>query len=257
MYVRIAIDSHKITKSEFLINREISLWFFLSSTVTLILNHCFMINIAFADDLCLMKNALSLFYESIGFKVLFSASDGESLLHHLSVSTLLPDIVFLEISIPQINGIHATKLISENYPGVRVIAFSAYCHEKHVIDMLNMGAMGYLTKNSEPVEILSAAQAVLNNRIYIPSGVLRDCGIPAHIIGTASTKLLRTQMLNKREYEFLAYCASDLSYKEIARKMKVKYKTIDTYRATVSRKLCIQTRSGLAVYATRHNLNLA
>jgi two-component system invasion response regulator UvrY len=120
--------------------------------------------------------------------------------------------------------------------------------------MLRNGARGYLTKNTEPEELLRAAQTVMNDEIYLTPAVAEKWKIsPAYLTGP-NKKKYKTNLMNDREYEFLSYCATDMGYKEIAEEMGVQYKTIDSYRASVTEKLNIHTRSGLAAYAIKYGL---
>jgi len=91
-------------------------------------------------------------------------------------------------------------------------------------------------------------------RTFHPN-LVEEWKIPANYLKPNYQKKYRTRLLNDKEYEFLGYCALDLGYKEIAGKMGVGYKTIDTYRATVTKKLNIHTRAGLAVYTIKHGLD--
>lgn len=213
-----------------------------------------MFNIAIAEDHPLMRAIFSLYCQSIGLNVLAQVGDGLELQEYLSTSDTLPDIVFMDINMPVINGQQATSHIHKNYPSIKVIALSVFCHEWHIINMFNRGARGYLPKDVQPEEVYHAVQAVMNGQLYIPTSIARRWNISPSCLNTEQSKKYKTKLLNTREYEFLSYCATGLGYKEIACKMGLQYKTIDNYRASVSLKLNIPTRAGMAVYATTHGL---
>lgn len=215
-----------------------------------------MYTVAVANECAFLRNAISLICRNHGLSVLFQASNGLILQEYLSSAILFPDIIFMDVYMPGINGIEATAFISQHYPLIKVIALSLYCHEKLIIDMLKCGARGYLTKDTEFEEILVAVQAVMNDEIYIHAKVIEKWKIPANYLKPNPHNKYKTRLLNGREYEFVSYCATDMGYKEIAYKMGLKYKTVDNYRAAVCEKLNIHTKAGLAAYAVKHGLTI-
>lgn len=214
-----------------------------------------MYTIAMANNTALLREAFLAIFRSTGMFVLLLAFSGPELLEYLSHAAPVPDIVFIDLDISFPEGLRTISHITANYPLIKVIALSAFCSEKHIIDVLNAGARGYLTRDTDKEEILFAANKVMSNDTYIPARILQECRFPVAYLKPGGRKKYKTHLLNEREYEFLSYCATSMSYKEIAHKMCVKYKTIDTYRATVGEKLDIHTRSGLAVYAVKNGLD--
>lgn len=213
-----------------------------------------MIKVVIADDIALVRRAFTLICQSIGFVVLYQACNGLDLQEYLSHADMLPDIIIMDIDMPVINGIDATAYVSLHHPLIKVIGLSIFCNDRHIINMLKNGAKGYLTKNTDNEEILTAVKSVMSNGMFIPSSILEEWKIPSCYLKPDNNKKYKTILLNTKEYEFLSYCATDFGYKEIADKMNVEYKTIDNYRAAVSKKLNIHTRQGLAVYAVKHGL---
>jgi two-component system, NarL family, invasion response regulator UvrY len=214
-----------------------------------------MYTIAIVDDYALIRDAFSDMFQSLGFTVLFSAANGKELLHHLAQDNTRPQLVFMDINMPVMDGIAATAIVSADYPSIKVIGLSGFCNEKHIIDMLKNGAQGFITKNAQRDEVMQAAQLVMNDEKYLSDKTLNELNIPLQYLRKNNTKRYKTNLLNEREYEFLSYCATDLGYKEIASRMSVQYKTVDTYRASVSQKLNIHTRAGLAVYAVEKGIS--
>ena len=162
----------------------------------------------------------------------------------------------MDIEMPVINGIVTTAHVSMYHPSIKVIGFSSYCSDLHIINLLKNGAKGYIAKGASAKEISIAINAVMNNEIFIAADILEKWKIPADYLKPDYAKKYKTTLLNTKEYEFLSYCATEWGYKEIAEKMRVEYRTIDAYRASVSTKLDIHTRQGLAVYAVKHGLHL-
>ncbi len=213
-----------------------------------------MIKVAIAEDLPLIREALSLILQSIGLVVLFHACNGEDLQNFLCETLFFPDIIFMDIKMPVINGIEATDFVTNHHPSIKVIALSVFCHEKLIIEMLRKGARGYLTKHADPEQIQLAVTTVMQNEIFIPEDILKAWKIPAVYLNPDNKKRLKTHLLNEREYEFLSFCATDYEYKEIATRMGIQYATLNVYRASVCEKLNIHTKAGLAVYAITNGL---
>jgi DNA-binding NarL/FixJ family response regulator len=213
-----------------------------------------MYKVAIAGDTHLIRNACSLLLKSIGLVVLFHASDGLQLKEFLADANILPDIIFMEIDMPGMNGIDVTEYISTHHSLIKVIAFSIFCNDFHISKILKSGAKGYLTKNTNEEEILLAVNCAMNNTIFLPKAMVKEWKIPDDYFNPDSYKKYKPILLNEKQYEFLTYCSIDLSYKEIAKNMGVSYATVDTYRKAVSKKLAIYTRQGLTAYAIKQGL---
>ena len=214
-----------------------------------------MLKIVIVDDSPLMRKALSLIFQAFGVIVLFQARDFSELKEYLFQDAVIPDVIFLDIDISTADFTQSFKYLNEHFPFTRIVAVSLFNHEKLIIDVLRNGAMGYLSKHTEPEELLRAAQTVMNGEIYLSPEVVEKWKIPTGYLTASNRKKCKTILLNDREYEFLSYCARDMGYKEIAEEMGVQYKTIDSYRASVTEKLQIHTRSGLAAYAIKYGLD--
>jgi len=214
-----------------------------------------MLKIVIVDDSPLMRKALSLIFQTFGAIVLFQAQDLKALQECLFQDTVLPDVIFMYIDSSVIVWRRTFDFLTEHFPFVNIVAMSAFNHEKLVVDVLRWGARGYLSKQTEPEELLRAAQTVTAGEIYLSPEVAKRWKIPASYLVSSNRKKCKTILLNDREYEFLSYCATDMGYKEIAGEMGVQYKTIDSYRASVTEKLNIHTRSGLAAYAIKYGLD--
>jgi two-component system invasion response regulator UvrY len=222
-------------------------------------NKTAMYKIVIAEDNKVMRNWLFMYCQSLGWTVLFLAVNGLQLEEYLSASEAnsdpLPDIILMDISMPVINGIAATAFVSAHFPFIRVIALSLYVQEKPIIDVLRNGAKGYLDKNNmEPEDILSAADAAMNNEMYFSPSVLKEWQIPPACLKSGYHKNYRTFLLSNREYEFLSHCGTDMEYKEIADRMGVTLHTVNNYSTAVFEKLNIHTRAGLTAYAVKHGL---
>ena len=211
-----------------------------------------MATIVLTDDHTLLRNGLAGLLTSLGHIVLFEADNGKDLISKLN-STNIPDILMLDINMPEMDGYETARWIKNHYPKVKILALSMYDNENAVIGMLKCGVNGYILKDSDPSILRDAISALVEKDFYYSDHV---SGKLIHAIrqqqeGNIDNKL---HNLNGREKEFLKYTCSEMTYKEIAEKMFVSPRTIDGYRDTLFEKLQLKTRVGLVIYAIRNGL---
>lgn len=206
------------------------------------------IHIAIADDHVLFRKGLS---ELIaGFEhmsVLFDVSNGRELLEQLRTVEKLPDLCIVDINMPVLNGYETVGLIRKEWPEMKMLALSMYDTEFNIIKMIRAGADGYVLKDAEPRELQKAIMAIEEEGFY-HSELVSGRALKTH--GDKGIKLHFTE----KEEQFLSYCCSELTYKDIAEKMNVSPRTVDGYRDTLFAKLDIKTRTGLAIYAIKSGL---
>ncbi len=212
-----------------------------------------MANIVLTDDHILLRNGLASLVKNLGHDVLFEADNGLELTKKINPA-LLPDIVLLDINMPEMDGFATAQWIKSNYPEIKVLALSMYDNENAIIRMLKCGAKGYILKDSEPAELKSAIEALMSKGYYysdLVSGKLihainkmEDEGNDVHTMNN----------LSEREIEFLKYACTELTYKEIADKMCVSPRTIDGYRDNLFEKLQLKTRVGLVMYSIKNGI---
>ncbi len=210
-------------------------------------------SIALADDHSLLRIGLAQLVESLGNTILFEADNGKELLDKLDPVNL-PDIVLMDINMPEMDGFQATQWLKTNHPGIKVLALSMYDNETSIIRMLKCGARGYILKDSEPAELRAAINAVMEKGFYysdLVSGKLMHAINKMEDEGEGLKSLVP---LNERETDFLKYSCTELTYKEIADKMFVSPRTIDGYRDALFEKLHVKTRVGLVMYAIRNGI---
>lgn len=211
-----------------------------------------MAKIALVDDHVLLRNGLASLISSLGHTVLFEADNGREFCDKLD-TTNLPDMVLLDINMPEMDGYETCRWLTKHQPGIKVIALSMYDNESAIISMLKEGAKGYLLKDSDPMQLNKAIQDVEKKGFYYSEMV---SGKMMHAIHNNAqhgdaTKL---SLLTVRELDFLKFSCSELTYKEIADKMCVSPRTVDGYRDALFEKLEIKTRVGLAIYAIKNGI---
>lgn len=210
--------------------------------------------IALADDHVMIRKALAAMIEGFGgFHVVLQASNGNELLAGLGQMEQLPQIVLLDIQMPELNGIETARQIASQYPGLKFMALSMKDNEESIIGMVKLGARGYLLKDGEPEQLKQALHNVITKGFHYSDLVT---GRLVHQLQNDSAGKERqsiTANLNQREIEFLKLSATELTYKEIAGTLNVSPRTVDGYRDNLFEKLGIKSRVGLAMFAVRMN----
>jgi two-component system response regulator NreC len=210
------------------------------------------IRILLADDHTLMRKGLRSLLEKIeDFEVVAEAQNGRNTVQ-LALK-LEPDIVIMDISMPDLNGIDATLQITEKCPDIRIIALSIHSDRRFVTQMLKAGASGYLLKDCAFEELENAIRKACDGQMYlspkVAGTVVKD--YVSHVSrGEASVYTL----LSEREREVLQLLAEGQSTKEIAASLFVSIKTVETHRQNIMKKLGIYNIPDLVKYAIREGL---
>jgi len=210
-----------------------------------------MIKIALIDDHVVLRKSLAMLIEMLGhFKVVMEASNGEELTHQMDMASpdIFPDIALMDITMPIMDGVETTKWLKQNYPKVKVIAFSMMNNDLVIIRMLKNGARGYILKDCEPAELKTAFLEVYNNGYYYNDIVT------SKLQSQVNRNNDQIVMINEKELTFLRFACTEKSYKEIADEMSLSPRTIDGYRDALFIKLKVSSRVGLVVYAFKNNI---
>ena len=209
------------------------------------------IQVAIADDHNLLRGALANLINTFeGYSIVIEADNGKDLCDKIG-KTVLPDIVLLDINMPEMDGFETTQWLYKKYPHIKVLALSMLSDERSIIKIFRLGAKGYLLKNAEPAELKEALDAIMDKNVYLSefvsgklvSGLHNDVAVED-----------REVVLNEKEREFLRWTCSELSYKEIAEKMFVSPRTVDDYRQSLFAKLKVHSRVGLVMYAIKNRI---
>ncbi len=209
--------------------------------------------IVLVDDHSLLRNGLAELVKNLGHTVLFEADHGKHMVAQFNPAAL-PDVVLLDINMPEMDGFETALWLKQQHPDVKVLALSMYDNEISIIRMLKCGAKGYILKDSDPMELQKAITDILAKGYYYSDLVNGKIIHAINSIDDADSGLKNLVLLNDRETDFLKYTCTELTYKDIAEKMFVSPRTIDGYRDALFEKLKLKTRVGLAMYAIKNGL---
>jgi len=211
------------------------------------------LRILLADDHTVMRSGLrALLERQSNLEVVGEADNGRDAVS-LS-SSLFPDVVVMDVAMPLLNGIEATKSILKQSPSTNIVMLSMHSDESYVMRSLNAGARGYLLKDSAASELLSALNAVSNGKSFFSSAVRR-------LLAEDYIRVLRQKgivdsydLLTAREREILQLLAEGKTNKEVASDLNISPYTVETHRAHILEKLGLHTPAELILYAVRKGI---
>ncbi len=207
------------------------------------------INVLLVDDHAVVRQGLRLFLATQpDIAVVGEAGDGEAGLE--AVAKLRPDVVLMDLKLPQMDGINTTHLIKQRYPDVEVIVLTSYVEEAQVAAAIKAGALGYLLKDVEPAELAQAIRAAHRGEVHLHPKAARQL---MQTVGTQAPPAL-PEPLTEREIEVLQALSRGQSNKSIADTLVVSEKTVKAHVSNILSKLGLQSRTQAVLYALRHGL---
>jgi len=209
------------------------------------------VKILIVDDHQIFRQGLRNLIETIpGMEVAGEADNGRMAVK--LARTLTPDIVIIDINMPGMSGIDATKKIISRIPGIKIIGLSFYSNKEVVSKLFCAGASGYLSKRCDSAEFVKAIKTVIENRKYMSFNIAKS--LKQYSIGLTPTGSQRTSDLSRREKEQLQQWVNGISTRESALQLDLSVKTVETYRRNIKRKLDAQNLTDLIRYAVREGL---
>ena len=209
------------------------------------------IKVVLADDHAVVRAGIRAMLEGLGgIELMGEATNGREAL--ALVEQHQPDVLLMDISMPEMNGLEATMRVVKDFPTIRVIIISMHTAEEYVWHALKAGASGYLLKDVEPSELDAAIKAVLNGATYLTSSVSKE--VVETYMQRLGTEANVADVLTPRQREILQLIAEGKALKEIARLLHLSVKTVETHRTMLMNRLEIHDTAGLVRYAMRRGM---
>jgi DNA-binding NarL/FixJ family response regulator len=211
------------------------------------------IKLALADDHKIFRDGIRAALKPRDFlKILWEADDGKDMMHKLKIK--LPDVLLMDIRMPEVDGINAIQLIRKEYETLKIIVLSMYDDNQTITKMMEFGANAYLTKTSEPDEIYKAIIACVNEDFYF-----NDLVNSAVLLKLQQKKSVRrfysnTVKFNEKELKILKLISEDKTTEEISEDVFLSPRTVETIRQNMKSKVGAKTIAGLVMYAIRNKL---
>ncbi|HNP65798.1 MAG TPA: response regulator transcription factor [Woeseiaceae bacterium] len=208
------------------------------------------IRIALVDDHQIVRDGLSALLAPLrDIEVVAQAGSGREAV--ILARKDVAEVFIMDIAMSDLNGLEATKRITAANPGAKVIMLSMHASEEYVVRSLQNGARGYLVKNAAPEELEAAIRKVASGGVYLSPSI--GDTMRTHILSkTAETK--SQDILTSRQREILQAIAEGTSTRDIAEKLCISPKTVETHRSQIMQKLNINNVPGLVRYAIRHGI---
>ena len=201
----------------------------------------------------MMRQGLrTLLEEKLGYECVAEADDGYTAVS--KARELRPDVVIMDIVLPHLNGIEATRQIKAQQPEIEIIVLSMHATRNYILQLLQAGASAYVLKDSAVDDLAAALAAVRKGGMYLSPAISTAAVLKNETTGLFEKNIADTERLTKRELQVLQLIADGHSTKEIAAILEISVKTIETYRKQIMDKLEIRTTAGLTKYCIREGL---
>ncbi|MEN8225491.1 MAG: response regulator transcription factor [Bacteroidota bacterium] len=169
------------------------------------------------------------------------------------VDDLRPDIIIMDINLPEVSGIQITEMISEQFPLSKVIYYTSHVDEELITQGFEAGAFGYVPKNFKPQELIEAIHMVNDGQKFM-KGIVSEKFIASYLKSEKDKKLKQDIPLSEREMEVLKHMSLGLSNKQIADKLFISIRTVETHKHNLMKKLNIYSTAELVIYSIQNNI---
>lgn len=208
------------------------------------------IRIVLADDHEIFRDGFNVMLrKQSDIKLVGEASNGKELIE--ITGKLMPDIILTDIKMPVIGGIEATKLLTNLYPGINIIALTMFDDDNLIIDMLEAGAKGYLLKSAHKNEIIEAIKTVYKSETYYCKNTSTKLVQMIAQSRFNPYKEIQKPVFSKKEIDMIILICQEASNKEIASKLFLSIRTIEGYREKIQEKMRAKTTAGIVIYAIK------
>ncbi|MER3471715.1 MAG: DNA-binding response regulator [Chitinophagaceae bacterium] len=211
------------------------------------------IKVSIADDHKIFRDGIKMALKDRDYlKILWEAEDGKDLMHKLKIK--LPDVLLMDIRMPELDGINAISLIRKEYEEVKIIVLTMYDDQEMITKMMEMGANAYLTKTTDPEEIYQAILTCMNDDFYFNDLVNKAVLLKLQHKKTVSHFYPNPVKFSEKEVRILKCIAEDKTTEEISKEVFLSPRTIETIRQKMKEKVGAKTIAGLVMYAMRNKL---
>ena len=213
------------------------------------------IKIAIADDHKIFRDGIKMaLSDKENLKILWEAEDGKDMMHKITIK--LPDVLLMDIRMPEIDGINAIQILRKEYETVKIIVLTMYDDHQMITKMMEMGANAYLTKTTDPEEIYEAILTCMNEDYYFND--LVNAAVMGKLMQKKSVRQIYGDSLpvtfSEKEIKILQLLSEDKTTEEISKVIFLSPRTIETIRQNMKSKVNAKTIGGLIMYAMRNKL---
>jgi DNA-binding NarL/FixJ family response regulator len=214
------------------------------------------IKIIVADDHEIFRDGLRMMLlKQADIELVAEAEDGKELIEKIKL--FLPDVVITDIKMPHMDGIAATRHITEHYPSIGIISLTMFDEDDLIVDMMEAGAKGYLLKNADKNEMVSAIKSVYTQEpFYCKHTSQRLAQMVAKSKFNPYRQIAKPEF-NEREIEIICYICDGLTNKEIGAKIFLSVRTVEGLRMKILEKMNVKNTAGIIIYAIKNNLYTA
>lgn len=213
------------------------------------------IKVVLADDEELFRVGMShILSKDDEIEIIFQASNGKELIEFLSAKKELPDIIIMDIKMPELNGVEATKTIHQDFPEISIIALTTYNTKPFIRNMIDVGASAYLVKNSPTQKVLHTIKQVFYKGFYYDSFVMEAVKSLKNAEKKDSRTFFDDDFITQREKEVLELICLQKTSQEIAEKLFISKRTVEVHRKNLLEKTGVKNLAGLVVFAIKNNL---
>ena len=209
--------------------------------------------IVLTDDEALFRKGLSrILSDCDGCEILFEAENGLDLLAKLKVATELPQLILLDMQMPEMDGVDTLKALQKAYPDIKVIILTSHYNATLIVKMIELGASSFMAKNTDPDEVLATIKNVIDKGFHYNDftvQLLRE----RMLVGKPKSKIILDE-LTKREKEILLLICDQHTNKEIANKLYISPRTVDGHRNKMLEKTLSKNTVGLIIYAIENGI---
>ena len=214
------------------------------------------INIVIADDEQLFRSGIRFILErETNFNISFETENGKKLLDFLRTTKELPDIILMDLNMPEMNGVEATKIIHKTHPNIKIVVLTSYNSKSFITNMIDVGASSYLVKNTSPKMVVHTINEVHKKGFYYDEKVLSI--INENIISSSGKRIkndLEQKLLSKREIDVLELICAQKTTAEIADKLFISPRTVEGHRNNLLLKTKSKNVAGLVIYGIQKKL---